>query len=143
MRGLSASLATNPRKGGQPPPWWWQCPNGCNVPEEAASRHRGRSPRPTTPRQIQSEIPVSPRKGKKGRGQTRSPWPGPEPEASLNESAVMTLQEVAEYLGCSYAIVLLLVMKGGLPKFQLGGAGDGWRVRRSDLEKWIRDRPMM
>jgi excisionase family DNA binding protein len=55
----------------------------------------------------------------------------------------MTFQEVAEYLGCSHALVLLLVMRGGLLKFQLGGAGGGWRVRRSDLEKWIRDRPMM
>ncbi len=49
----------------------------------------------------------------------------------------MTLQEVAEYLDCSYATVLLLVMRHGLLIFRLGGAGDGWLVRRSDPEKWI------
>jgi len=49
----------------------------------------------------------------------------------------MTLHQVAEYLECSYATVLLLVMRDGLLIFWLGGAGDGWRVRRDDLEKWI------
>jgi hypothetical protein len=29
------------------------------------------------------------------------------------------------------------VMRGGLLVFRLGGADDGWRVRRSYLEKWI------
>jgi excisionase family DNA binding protein len=53
---------------------------------------------------------------------------------------MMTLQQVAEYLDCSYATVLLLVMRDGLLIFRLGGAGDGWRVRRSDLEKWIAER---
>ncbi len=52
----------------------------------------------------------------------------------------MTLQDVADYLQCSYATVLLLVMRRGLSIFWLGGAGDGWRVQRSDLEKWIAER---
>jgi excisionase family DNA binding protein len=52
----------------------------------------------------------------------------------------MTLHQLAEYLDCSYATVLLLVMRNGLLIFRLGGAGDGWRVRRSDLEKWIAER---
>jgi excisionase family DNA binding protein len=49
----------------------------------------------------------------------------------------MTLHQVAEYLDCSYATVLLLVMRNGLLIFRIGGAGDGGRARRSDLEKWI------
>ena len=59
----------------------------------------------------------------------------------------MTLQDVADYLQCSYATVLLLVMRHGLSIFRVGGTGDGWRVRRSDLEnrrsdleKWIAER---
>jgi excisionase family DNA binding protein len=52
----------------------------------------------------------------------------------------MTLHQVAEYLDCSYAAVLLLVMRDGLLVFRLGGVGDGWRVRRSDLEKWIAEK---
>jgi excisionase family DNA binding protein len=49
----------------------------------------------------------------------------------------MTLHQVSEYLDCSYATALLLVMRDGLLIFRLGAAGDGWRVRRSDLDQWI------
>ena len=49
----------------------------------------------------------------------------------------MTPREFAEHLDCSYATALLRVMRDGLLVFRLGGADDGWRVRRSDLEKWI------
>jgi len=52
----------------------------------------------------------------------------------------MTLHQIAEYLNCSYATVLLLVMRHGLSIFRVGGAGDGWRVRRDDLEKWIAEK---
>ena len=76
----------------------------------------------------------------KGVGRPRAKRAPKVPPAELG-SDVMTFQDVADYLDCSYAAVLLLVMRGGLLKFQL--AGDGWRVRRSDLEQWIRDRPMM
>jgi hypothetical protein len=47
----------------------------------------------------------------------------------------MTLHQVAECLDRSYATVLLLLMRDGLLVFRLGGTGDGWRVRRSDLKK--------
>jgi excisionase family DNA binding protein len=63
--------------------------------------------------------------------------PKQEVEADDPDRAVMTFHQVAEYLDCSYATVLLLVMRYGLLTFRLGGAGDGWRVRPSDLEKWI------
>ena len=65
-------------------------------------------------------ISMSPRKGKKGPGRRATPS-GLRPDA---ESDVLTLQEVAEYLDCSYATVLLLVMRYGLLVFRLGGAGD-------------------
>ena len=78
---------------------------------------------------------MNPGGARKRAGQPRLPKPQPETEAT--DRAVMTLHQVAEYLDCSYATVLLLVMRDGLLIFRLGGAGDGWRVRRSDLEKWI------
>jgi len=78
---------------------------------------------------------VSPDKPKKSRSRHR--LRKPEVGADDPDRAVMTLHQVAEYLECSYATVLLLVMRDGLLIFWLGGAGDGWRVRRDDLEKWI------
>ena len=68
--------------------------------------------------------------------------PKPEPEAGRDDRDrdVMTLNKVAEYLNCSYATVLLRVMRDGLWAFRLDAAGDGWRVRRSDLEKWIAEK---
>jgi excisionase family DNA binding protein len=56
---------------------------------------------------------------------------------SVASSASMTFQEVADYLDCSYAKVLLHVMRDNLLAFRLKGVVDGWRVRRSDLKKWI------
>ena len=66
----------------------------------------------------------------------------PEVGADYPDPAVMTLRPVAEYLDCSYAAVLLLVMRDGLLVFRL--CGDGWRVRvrRSNLEKWIAERQL-
>jgi excisionase family DNA binding protein len=72
----------------------------------------------------------------KGAGRPRAKRSPTVPPAEL-ESDMMTLDEVAEYLNCSYATVLLRVMRNGLLVFRLGDAGDGWWVRRSDLEKWI------
>ena len=54
------------------------------------------------------------------------------------DGETMTLQEVAEHLDCSYAKVLLLVMGGDLSAFRLANDGDGWRVRRSNLEKFAK-----
>jgi excisionase family DNA binding protein len=62
-----------------------------------------------------------------------------EPGLGGVDSDAMTFWEVAEYMDCSYAKVLLLVMREGLSTFRLGGAGD-WRVRRSDLGEWIAQR---
>jgi hypothetical protein len=61
----------------------------------------------------------------------------PEPKSGADDSDIMTLQEVAEFLDCSYAMVLLQVMRNGLLTFRIG---DGRWVRRSDLAKWIKDR---
>jgi len=77
-------------------------------------------------------------KPKRGRGHPR--LPKPEVEADDPDRAAMKFHQVAEYLDYSYATVLLLVMRYGLLTFRLGGAGDGWRVRRSDLEKWIAEK---
>jgi hypothetical protein len=66
--------------------------------------------------------------------------PIPEVEADDPDRAVMALHQLAGYLDCSYAAGLLLVMGDGLLIFRLGGAGDGWRVRRSDLESWIAEK---
>jgi excisionase family DNA binding protein len=74
------------------------------------------------------------RKGAAGR--PRLPRPQPETEATLDDREIMTASEVADYLNCHYSTVYWLIHKGGLPA-KLGG---DWRVRRSDLEKWIAKR---
>ena len=81
---------------------------------------------------------VTPDKPKRGRGRPR--LPEPEVGADDPDPAVMTLDQVAEHLDCSYATVLLRVMRDGLLPFRLDTAGDRWRVRRSDLEQWIAER---
>jgi excisionase family DNA binding protein len=85
---------------------------------------------------------VSASKANKRPGQAPLAKPEPEPGVGADDPdrAVMTLHQVAEYLDCSYATVLLRVMRYGLLAFRLGGAGDGWRVRRSDLEKWVTEK---
>jgi len=62
------------------------------------------------------------------------------PNADDDDSESMTFQEVAEHLDCSYATMLLLVMRDSLPVFRLRRVGNGWRVRRSDLKKWLVER---
>lgn len=60
--------------------------------------------------------------------------------AALNpdeQSKVMTLAEVADYLNCHYGTIYRLVRGGDLPAFRLGGS---WRFMRSDLEQWIASR---
>jgi excisionase family DNA binding protein len=61
----------------------------------------------------------------------------PKPESGIADpgSDAMTLQEVADYLDCSYAAVLLLVMRNNLSAFR--SSSDRWYVRRSDLQKWM------
>jgi excisionase family DNA binding protein len=54
-----------------------------------------------------------------------------------DQTKVMTIAEVAEYLNCHYGTVYRLVRGGELPAFRLGGS---WRFLRSDLEQWIASR---
>jgi excisionase family DNA binding protein len=76
---------------------------------------------------------MSPRKGKKVGG--RRPTPS---GLSLGaESEVMTLRDVAEYLGCHYVTALKLVRRREIPGFRLGGVGGEWRALRSELDDWI------
>jgi len=53
------------------------------------------------------------------------------------DGEMMTLHEVANYLNCHWFTVYRLVRRGALPAFRLGS---NYRVRRTDLEKWIADR---
>jgi excisionase family DNA binding protein len=46
----------------------------------------------------------------------------------------MTLQEVADYLHCSYATALRFARRGDMLSFKLRG---GWRVMKSEIDKWI------
>jgi len=74
---------------------------------------------------------MSPRKGKKGLGRRTTPSalsPGA-------ESAVMTLQEVADYLNCHYGTAYRLARQGVMPSFKLGG---NWRVLKSEIDEWIK-----
>ncbi len=73
---------------------------------------------------------MSPRKRKKGLGRRATP-------TSLSpgaESAVMTLQNLAEYLHCHYATAYRLARQGDIPSFSFGGR---WRVLKSELDRWI------
>jgi excisionase family DNA binding protein len=69
---------------------------------------------------------------KKGAGRPR--LPKPEPKATLDDSDMMTLQDVADYLNCHYGTVFRLIHHGDLPAFRLG---HNWRCLRPDLETWI------
>jgi len=46
----------------------------------------------------------------------------------------MTLQEIADYMHCSYATAYRLAHEGVIPSFKLGG---GWRFLKSEVERWI------
>jgi excisionase family DNA binding protein len=52
-------------------------------------------------------------------------------------SPIMTVRDVAAYLGCHFTTVYRLLRSGKLPGFRLGG---DWRFRREDLDRWISDR---
>jgi len=74
---------------------------------------------------------MSPQKGKKGRG--RRPTPSAlSPGAELE---VMTVPEVAQYLGCHQTTIYKLIKSFQLPGFRLGF---DWRFRRSEIEKYRR-----
>jgi excisionase family DNA binding protein len=69
---------------------------------------------------------------KKGRGGRP---PGKKPaSADVDESAVMTPREVAEYLHCHQATVTRLVQRGEIPGFKMRR---DWRFLRSEIDQWI------
>jgi len=47
---------------------------------------------------------------------------------------VITLQDVADYLQCSYATAYRLAYEGRIPSFKLGGR---WRVLKFQVDQWI------
>jgi len=53
------------------------------------------------------------------------------------QTDIMTIHHVADYLKLHYIMVYRLVKTRRLPAFRLGS---DFRVRRSDLEKWIAER---
>lgn len=73
---------------------------------------------------------------KKGHGRRPGRKTHTAPPTGLNEAEVMTVKQAADHLSCHYNTVLRMVKAGRLPGFQLGG---GWRLRRSDIERWIDD----
>jgi excisionase family DNA binding protein len=52
----------------------------------------------------------------------------------VDEAAVMTLQDVADYLNCHHSTAFKLAKRGDIPSFRVGG---GWRFLKSDVDKWI------
>ena len=56
---------------------------------------------------------------------------------STTEVEVLTLGEVAGYLRLSTKTVSRMARAGELPAFK---AGNHWRVRRAELEDWIKRR---
>ncbi len=69
---------------------------------------------------------------RKGRG--RPPGKRPTTPADLDESAVMTIRQVAEYLHCHDMTIYKLIRRHGLPGFRLG---KDWRFLRSEIDTWI------
>lgn len=47
---------------------------------------------------------------------------------------IVTIKEIAEYLKIKEQTVYVLVGKGEIPGFKVGGA---WRFRLSEIDKWI------
>ncbi len=58
----------------------------------------------------------------------------PTPPLEVDESAVMTLQEVADYLNCHYGTARALALRGDIPSFKLGGHR---RFLKSEVDEWI------
>ena len=56
---------------------------------------------------------------------------------SEEKSALMTIEEVAEYLRVHPSTVYRLVRQGSLPAVKIGKQ---WRVDREALEEWLRGR---
>jgi excisionase family DNA binding protein len=55
----------------------------------------------------------------------------------MNDSKLLSLDQVAEYLGVHRDTAYKLVRSGRLPALQLGGRKAGWRVAEDDLRDFI------
>ncbi|HEX5139810.1 MAG TPA: helix-turn-helix domain-containing protein [Dehalococcoidia bacterium] len=53
------------------------------------------------------------------------------------EGTLLTLEQVAEYLGVHRDTVYKLVRSGRLPALQLGGRKAAWRISEDDLREFI------
>jgi excisionase family DNA binding protein len=53
---------------------------------------------------------------------------------SANKSQIMTLREVAQYLGLHVMTVYKLTRGGQVPAAKIGGQ---WRFKRDVLDKWL------
>jgi excisionase family DNA binding protein len=53
------------------------------------------------------------------------------------DTQLLTLEQVAEYLGVHRDTVYKLVRSGRLPALQLGGRKAGWRVTEQDLKDFV------
>ena len=60
----------------------------------------------------------------------------PPPVVDLDDSEVMTLRQVADYLNCHYTTAHRLANQREIPGRQLGPGGD-WRFLKSELDQWI------
>ena len=54
------------------------------------------------------------------------------------DSEIFTIREVAEYLNLAEKTAYRLTAEGKIPGFKVGGS---WRFRRSEIERWIDERP--
>lgn len=54
--------------------------------------------------------------------------------AGTERTQIMTLREVAEYLGLHYLTIYRLIREGKIPAARLGGR---WRFKRDVLDRWI------
>ena len=53
---------------------------------------------------------------------------------SINKNQIMTLREVAQYLGLHVMTVYKLTREGRLPSAKVGGQ---WRFKRDVLDEWL------
>ena len=63
----------------------------------------------------------------------------PDASSDISSSEIMTLKQVGEYLLCHPSTISRIIKRRQFPAFRIGS---DWRVRRSDIEKWIADREL-
>jgi len=55
----------------------------------------------------------------------------------MGESDILTIREVADYLRLAEKTVYRYASEGKVPGFKVGGA---WRFRKSEIDKWIKEK---